>query len=199
MNNPRLEETGTPRARKPRFVMCAKLRDVFSPAECARAIEIAESFGLERGVVREADIDAKVRDSRIARFGKTEATSWIYDRIFDVVGPLNRETWLFDLAGAEVLQLASYGVGGHYDWHLDLGVAYPFTMRKISVAVQLSDPQSYDGGDFEALYGMQTDVAPRDLGGMIVFPSYVLHRVTPVTRGTRYSLNAWIHGETPFT
>ena len=45
---------------------------------------------------------------------------------------------------------------------------------------------------------MQTDVAPRDLGGVIVFPSFVLHRVTPVTRGIRHSLNAWIHGELPF-
>ncbi len=198
MSQPRPPETGTAPARQPRFVMCAKLREVFSAAECARVIEVSESFGLEQGVVRKADVETKFRDSQIARFGKTDSTSWIYDRIFDVVGPLNRETWRFDLAGAEVLQYASYSVGGHYDWHLDLGVSHPFTMRKVTVAVQLSDPASYDGGDFEALYGMQTDVAPRDLGGVIVFPSYVLHRITPVTRGIRRSLNAWIHGEVPF-
>ncbi len=97
-----------------------------------------------------------------------------------------------------MLKLASYGIGGHYDWHLDLGVSYPLTMRKVTVAIQLSDPASYDGGDFEALYGKQIDVAPRELGAVVVFPSYVLHRVTPVTRGVRCSLNAWIHGETPF-
>ena len=134
MNQPRPPETGTAPARQPRFVMCAKLREVFSPAECARVIEVSESFGLEPGVVREADVETKFRDSQIARFGKTETTSWIYDRIFDVVGPLNRETWRFDLAGAEVLQYASYSVGGHYDWHLDLGVSHPFTMRKVTVA-----------------------------------------------------------------
>ena len=178
--------------------MCAKLREVFSPDECASVIETAEGFGLEQGVVRADDVDTSIRDSQIARFGKSETTAWIYDRIFDVVGPLNRQTWRFDLAGAEVLQFAAYGIGGHYDWHLDVGVSYPFTMRKVAVAVQLSDPASYDGGDFEALYGMQTDVAPRDLGGVIVFPSFVLHRVTPVTRGIRRSLNAWIHGELPF-
>ena len=198
MTQPRPRPSGTPQARAPRMVMCAKAKGAFSPEECTRIIEVSKSFGLEKGVVREADIDAKVRDSRIARFGKTETTAWIYDRIFDVVGPLNRDTWHFDLAGAEVLQFASYGIGGHYDWHLDLGVSYPLTMRKVTVAIQLSDPASYDGGDFEALYGKQIDVAPRELGAVVVFPSYVLHRVTPVTRGVRCSLNAWIHGETPF-
>ena len=48
--------------RERRLVMCAKMHDGFSPDECARVIETAKSFGLEPGVVREADVDAKIRD-----------------------------------------------------------------------------------------------------------------------------------------
>ena len=62
----------------------------------------------------------------------------------------------------------------------------------------MHDPASYDGGNLEMCYKRRSDVAPRDLGCVTVFPSYVLHRVTPITRGFRCSLNAWIVGETPF-
>lgn len=197
MNQP--PSSSLPQAvRDRRLTMCATFRDVFSAEECQRIIDQGTAFGLEAGVVREADLDASLRDSRIARFGQTAETAWIFDRLFDLVGRMNRENWRFELAGAEALQLASYGVGGHYDWHLDIGVGFPFTMRKVTVSVQLSDPAEYQGGALETLYGLQSDIAPRDRGTLVMFPSYILHRVQPVTSGSRYSLNAWIHGEAPF-
>jgi len=80
---------------------------------------------------------------------------------------------------------------GHYDWHLDYGSA--FSNRKISFSIQLSDPSEYDGGMLEVT-GMPPNEETRKKGTIILFPSYVRHRVTPVTRGTRYCIVGWVHG-----
>ena len=65
--------------------------------------------------------------------------------------------------------------------------------RKLSVSVQLSDPDTYDGGDL-IIDGSREHHAPRERGTMTMFPSFIKHHVTPVTRGTRRSLVAWIGG-----
>jgi len=66
--------------------------------------------------------------------------------------------------------------------------------RKLSLSVQLSDPAQYEGCDLEFHGGNRTETAPRDRGAVIAFPSYVLHRVTPCTKGTRKALVAWTTG-----
>ena len=67
-------------------------------------------------------------------------------------------------------------------------------LRKISISIQLSRPEDYDGGDLELMYGTEPQKLDRTRGAFIAFPSFMLHRVTPVTRGTRWSLVAWILG-----
>jgi PKHD-type hydroxylase len=65
----------------------------------------------------------------------------------------------------------------------------------LSISVQLSDPSEYEGGDLQfSLYGDRTVIAEKEQGTMVIFPSYMRHRVTPVTRGTRRSLVTWITG-----
>lgn len=102
----------------------------------------------------------------------------------------------FDVSSIEPLQYAEYHSydNGGYDWHMDIGTGAA-NCRKLSISVQLSDPSDYDGGDLE-FWG--TGVADRDQGKLIAFPSYLLHRVAPVTRGVRRSLVAWAIGATPF-
>ena len=92
------------------------------------------------------------------------------------------------------IQLARYdGTDqGFYDWHTDFAGFRP--LRKISVSIQLSRSEDYEGGDLELLFGNQAEAMDRTRGAFIAFPSFVLHRVTPVTRGTRWSLVAWILG-----
>ena len=86
---------------------------------------------------------------------------------------------------------------GKYDWHMDcdlLGNGGVFA-RKISLVLQLSDGDSYEGGDFQ-FYNVQNP-KPEDLrakGTVVCFPSHVYHRVTQVTKGTRYSLVTWFEG-----
>ena len=101
---------------------------------------------------------------------------------------------LFDISSVEPPQLAEYATGDKYDWHLDYGPGHA-AFRKLSVSVQLSDPKDYEGGELEM---WPSTVAPRGQGALIVFPSFLPHRVRPVTRGVRYSLVAWAVGRTPY-
>ena len=66
--------------------------------------------------------------------------------------------------------------------------------RKISIVVQLSDPLEYEGGELQISDGGTNRVCEKTKGTIIIFPSYLLHRVTPVTKGTRRSLVLWVTG-----
>ena len=70
------------------------------------------------------------------------------------------------------------------------------TTRKVSMVVNLSDPNSYDGGTFElgAVPRPHPDQL-RQQGTVFVFPSFIEHGVSPVTRGERWSLVAWFSGD----
>jgi PKHD-type hydroxylase len=66
--------------------------------------------------------------------------------------------------------------------------------RKLSRSLQLTDPSTYEGGTLEFLTGTRPQIAPRDRGALIAFPSFGVHRVAPVTAGTRKSLVIWVTG-----
>jgi PKHD-type hydroxylase len=65
---------------------------------------------------------------------------------------------------------------GFYDWHYDFGPAKP--TRKLSISIQLSDSADYDGGDLELMFGNVPTKLDRTRGAFIIFPSFMLHRVT---------------------
>ena len=79
-----------------------------------------------------------------------------------------------------------------FTWHIDrnMGIA----TRKLSLSLQLSAPEDYEGGDLELWFGGEPVKANRERGMITFFPSYVMHRVTPVTKGVRYSLVCWVSG-----
>ena len=66
--------------------------------------------------------------------------------------------------------------------------------RKLSISIQLSPPESYEDGALELNVDGHVVAAPRALGTAILFPSFALHRVAPVTAGVRHALVTWIHG-----
>ena len=139
--------------------------------------------------------------------------NWIYKEVHPLIHEANRNAgWNFDWDWSESCQFTKYGVGQYYGWHCDSWeVPYnkpnePDThgkIRKLSVTISLNDPDEYDGGNLEFDFRNQvdwennrkakikacTEIRPR--GSIIVFPSFVWHRVAPVTRGTRYSLVIW--------
>ena len=93
---------------------------------------------------------------------------------------------------AEALQLTEYGVGGHFDWHLDIGPE-DAASRKLSLTVLMNAPSEYDGGQLE-FFRMGSVPPDLTIGTALFFPSYLPHRVAPVTRGIRRSLVAWAYG-----
>ena len=135
--------------------------------------------------------DTAKRITKIAPIDYSPETRWIYDRLYRVVGILNRQ-FRFNLAFfREALQFMVYRdvEGGHFGWHSDQG---PTVKRQLSLTLQLTDPAGYEGGVLEFRHDGQTMTAPRERGTLIAFPSHVVHRVTPVTAGTRKSIVAWI-------
>ena len=84
--------------------------------------------------------------------------------------------------------------GGHYDWHVDTGNAV--CHRKLSFTIQLSDSKDYEGGDIEFIGSKVDTKAFRQKGVCIIYPSFLPHRITKVTKGVRHAIVGWIHGPT---
>lgn len=92
------------------------------------------------------------------------------------------------------IQLLRYDAdeAGHFRWHSDV---LPSDMtRKISVVVPLSEADEFDGGELQFNQGGTLCAVGQSIGRPIAFPSWLIHQVTPVTRGRRYSLVAWVRG-----
>jgi len=139
--------------------------------------------------------DSKLRRSQIVFLSRQQKYAWLYNRLWAAVQHCNRHFFDVELAGVEPnLQVGRYDStdNGFYDWHTDLGVSNP--TRKLSISIQLSSSADYDGGDLELMYGPVSTKLDKTRGSIIIFPSFMLHRVTPVTRGTRWSLVAWVVG-----
>lgn len=116
-----------------------------------------------------------------------------FNAIANDVLKVNAEKWNFDLFGfIDSLQYTVYHAGDEFGWHIDCGPNLP--PRKLSVSVQLSDPDEYEGGDLQLRVSETIETAPRAKGTVCIFPSFISHRVTPVTKGVRRALVAWIAG-----
>ena len=178
---------------------CVSVEDVFTPEELDRVTAHGDTLETQKAVLTGESWDQhaadKVRITQSAWMANTPDCKWLYDRIFQVMGVVNRQAYQFDLKGfSEEFQYTIYhgSEGGHYDWHMDLNPGP--APRKLSLSLQLSDPADYDGCDLQFFGARQLEVAPRARGTVIVFPAYTLHRVTPITRGTRKSLVVWANG-----
>jgi PKHD-type hydroxylase len=139
----------------------------------------------------------EIRISKVKWIPKNEQWRWLYEKLIAMAAEANNTIWHFDLHSAnELIQYTEYYAeeGGHYAWHMDCSVDY-MSHRKISITVQMSDTDEYEGGDLELwIGGNEPKKGPRGKGVGVLFPSYILHRVTPVTKGLRKSLVLWVGG-----
>jgi predicted 2-oxoglutarate/Fe(II)-dependent dioxygenase YbiX len=178
----------------PFFQPYATAQGVLSEQEMDRLI--AEHLPLlAEGKLGPGNANPDIRRSQVVMLRTQPKYGWLYDRIWSAVQECNRQFFCVDVAGVEAnIQLGRYDSvdRGFYDWHTDFAGIRP--LRKISVSIQLSRADAYEGGDLELLYGNRPQRMDRTRGAFIAFPSFLLHRVTPVTRGTRWSLVAWILG-----
>jgi PKHD-type hydroxylase len=125
---------------------------------------------------------------------RSDARDALFQRLWTYFCQLNQSYGFVIDAIEEPMQLITYNPGDHIGWHIDHGRGEA-ARRKLSLSIQLSDEAEYDGGDIEFPDGNFHPFSRR-LGASIMFPSYLFHRVTPVTRGVRRSLVVWCHGPT---
>lgn len=117
---------------------------------------------------------------------------FIYENVKEIFNNANR-LYGFDVHDDYEIELIRYRKGGEFKWHSDDTPVDNSRMdRKLSMTIQLSEPEDYEGGDLEFKDFENMDIRGR--GTVVVFPSYVTHRITPLTSGTRYSLVAWQYG-----
>ena len=176
---------------------------------CLQNSDFEEASVIKSGYsdVSDVDIDDKSETKHETR--KT-AVSFITDRenlmndlVWGFIRQANAEFFKYKLDYFQAIQFARYQDGGHYDWHQD---ASPQDLanegRKLSLTFSLTDDTEYDGGLLQFYNGdkpyedkdhdVERDI--KSVGTVIVFDSRDWHRVTPVTKGVRYSIVCWTVG-----
>lgn len=171
-------------------------KNVFTQEECEQIIQLGLALPRETAAVQNADKAVKedVRKGGLAFFDANQDTEWFFKRCAELVMGCNQQFYNYDLDHIELLQFTAYDTeGSKYDKHIDTLYQH-YAMRKLSFSIQLSDPETYEGGDL-LLHASSNPVSVnRDQGSFVAFPSFTLHEVTPVTKGKRYSLVGWVVG-----
>lgn len=144
------------------------------------------------------NVDFNIRASQVTWLGSKPELQSIWIKLADIVAEVNSRFFHFDLTGFhEPMQLGLYTEEqqGHYSWHTDAGPDDNKVPRKLSVAMLLSDPSEFEGGEFQVkTYSDEVQTLECKKGRAWFFPSYTLHRVAPVTKGIRRSLVLWVGG-----
>ena len=182
---------------------CEKLLDY-----CIKNTELKEASVLNKGQsdaddVRIGRTDPSIRITDIAfvepdgnEDNKVNEVAW------DFLNEANTRQFNYEIESYQLVQFARYRDGGHYGWHRDVNesaISPNGEMRKLSLTLCLTDPKEYEGGELQFFNGERPEKQMvindiQDQGSVIVFDSRDWHRVTPVTKGTRYSLVCWSVG-----
>lgn len=169
----------------------------FSAQECDRIIVAGQTVDANEALLVGKTKDHNLRRADLVWLDDVEGMGWVMDRLIDLVRKSNADRFDFDLREfAESPQVARYDATkeGHFAWHADIGDGPIARKRKLTLVVQLSEPDTYEGGNLEVMPSAQVEAANRAQGCVMIFPSFHLHQVTPVTSGTRHSLTVWAHG-----
>lgn len=183
----------------PQFSEYVYFEKALFPHEITRALDLWDNRQAVDATIsgEDGDYNHELRKSNVTFVSNNESSQWLFHKLALFIMQCNRQYYGFELSGIlEELQFAEYGTEDHFNWHMDFGRG-EISHRKLSVTAQLSDPADYEGGDLEFMINDRTITAPRTQGTIIVFPSFVMHRVTPVTKGVRRSVVAWASGQ-PF-
>ena len=207
MPEPLAERPLLPRPPTPDYAPYELHHRVFTATQCRKIVKLGQSLPVGRGELEGWDGDGvdddAIRDSATAWLTPGPDTDWVFEKLAAVAGRANRR-YGFELNGFEEdLQFTSYDrAGAFYTWHQD-GLDAPVSHRKLSMVVQLTDPEEYRGAElqfFEVAEDYDDDLltgfteASSRLGTVVVFPSFEFHRVLPLRSGTRHSLVAWVSG-----
>lgn len=169
---------------------------IFTEDELTKIVEVGNKCSAVSATVHgEESLISKVRETDISWIELSEESHFIYLKLSDYISHINKKCFNFDIFGyIENLQYTVYTPGSHYAWHVDTLFGSSLPARKLSVVLMLSDVGEYEGGDLQLFTAQKPITLEPRKGRVYVFPSFVLHRVTPVTKGTRKTLVSWISG-----
>ena len=158
---------------------------------CQKLINLGKGNWNSAAVVDKSIVDVRKSDIVWTK------EQWVYDLIIPYMFTANEQAgWKYNIVAAQDCQVTRYTKDGFYGWHID-GIGSHNELdgdgntRKLSMSIILNS--DYEGGDFE-MRGLKNKVPRLEEGSIIVFPSFLEHRVTPVTKGIRYSLVTWFVG-----
>lgn len=178
----------------------------FTPQECQKIIDLTKQFyptsASIGGSTDNSRITREIRSANIFSIENDEENRWIYEKLANTISIANTLHFDYEISGiTHAIQLIEYRsdvpVQGHYDWHIDAGSGEP-VHRKISFTAQLSDSNDYEGCELIINNHGGNIVGTKEKGSIHLFPSYMPHKVNPITKGTRYALVIWIHGSRRF-
>ena len=136
-------------------------------------------------------------DGRVSQVGWLTGNHEVENILWKYVSEANKSFGINVLKKSEIQYTEYHGYEkGHYDTHSDTNwEGNTLFDRKLSVTVQLSDRDEYVGGKFDMIDGLDiSEEISKGIGTVVIFPSYLRHRVNPVTSGCRKTLVAWFHG-----
>jgi len=175
------------------FLSDEEINTLLAYPQWAKSGDAKVGGGLDGGVVNE-----QIRRTGVSWLDLNENTNWVYEKIASAIASVNAQYFGFDLPGmSEQIQLGTYKDTdeGHYGWHIDEMVA-PFNrVRKLSMALLLDDPSTFEGGELQIMNANANPISLEQKRGRAwFFPSWMLHQVTPVTKGIRRSAVVWVGG-----
>jgi PKHD-type hydroxylase len=170
---------------------------MFTVDQCNEIISTSGNW--VEGTVQKFNTSMTDQKHRSVEISKKNLPEEVLEYIFEKIFHINKFSFRYHLEGYEPHDLPrvfkySADRGDHYVWHRDtLSVPNKDSERKLSFSIQLSDPNSYKGGDLEFMPDMP-GIFKRAQGNICIFPSFLTHRVSPMTEGVRHVIVGWIHG-----
>jgi PKHD-type hydroxylase len=178
------------------------LDNIFTNKELDSIVNYCETYEVHESTVGTDRIKKQsTRQSDIKFHNIDQHNHWIFERLLDSAESINQQFYNFELSGFNYFQYTTYNnIGSHYDFHVDIMYGNRITHwsevmpKKLSFSLILSDPKDYTGGDFEIMVDKDPTIIEQPKGRLLAFPSFILHKVSPIISGSRKSLVFWVLG-----
>lgn len=177
--------------------------NAFTDDEIDRIIKIGDSLEFQEakvGANTNGISNPDIRTSSISWIRPSEETSWLFNKLAELISRINTDKFQFNLSHIDHLQYTTYSTGGFYSWHIDAATMDTFGPghRKLGISIMLSSPEiDFTGGDFQIIpAGNPSNITGTTIkkGDVLAFPSFVPHQVCKVLSGKRKSLVCWVLG-----
>jgi predicted 2-oxoglutarate/Fe(II)-dependent dioxygenase YbiX len=168
---------------------------LLSDEDCDEMITVCREFPTVPSTTVGEELRPGRRQADIRKLGVNSQTQWIFDSLGKVAAEATGAAYGLELSSiTRAPQYLEYQPGrGQFDWHNDYSHGVAVAPRKLTIIIQLSAATEYEGGRLQ-MFGLETEELPTNRGTIIAFPSFLYHRVTPVTRGVRRALVGWVGG-----